>query len=275
MGVITGLRKAWGRKRLIFLVYSIQFALALTIGLQVYHVFEASIGNSLSLEGLKSGYAHTVINDLLNIHGSSLSPLFGHVRWMLILYLLISVFLSAGIWFKITRERDANFWIGASSYFLRFLVVSILFAISFVLLSALMWGPYLSKIQYWMEYWSSEEWILWLGIIIAIGWFLIAAYLFICSCFTKMSLVLDERSMIKSLGYGFYRGTRKYMSLLPGLLLFAVLIVFFYAISACINEMSLASSAMGIFLTFLLQQCVIWLKIWLRIGSYEYLKASS
>ncbi len=274
MGVITSLRKAWDRKRLISLVYVIQLALALTIGLQVYQVFEASIGDSLALEGLKSGYAHTVINDLLNIHGASLSPLLGQVRWMVLLYMVISVFLSAGIWYKITRNRDANFWIGASIYFVRFLVVSVLLALTFLVISALLWAPYLIKVQYWMEYWSSEEWILWLGIIIAVIWFLVAGYLFVCSCLTKKSLVLDERSMVKSLGYGLRTGTRAYIKLLPGLLLFAGLIIFLYVIAACVNEMTLMSSSVGIFLAFLLQQGVVWLKLWLRIGSFEYVQES-
>jgi len=98
MKIGSSLKRAWGRKRLVSLVYVVQLALALTIGLQVYQVFEASIGDSLALEGLKSGYAHTVINDLLNIHGPSLSPLLGQVRWLILLYLIISAFLSAGIW---------------------------------------------------------------------------------------------------------------------------------------------------------------------------------
>ena len=275
MSMITGLRKAWQRKRLISLVYIIQLALALTIGLQVYQVFEASIGNSLALEGLRSGYAHTVINDLLNIHGASLSPLLGQVRWMVLLYMVVSVFLSAGIWYKITRDTEANFLLGASRYFMRFLMVSVLLAIAFIILSALIWGPYLSNVQYWMEYWSSEEWILWLGIIAAIVWFLLAAYLFVCSCLAKKSLVLEERSVMKSLAYGCRRGTKTYLRLLPGLLIFAGCIALVYILVACINEMTVISSALSIFLAFLLQQAAVWLKIWLRIGAFEYVKNSA
>jgi len=274
MGVLSGLREAWGRKRLITLVYMIQLALALTVGLQVYQVFEASLGNSMALEGLKSGYAHTVINDLLNIHGASLSPLLGQVRWMILLYMLISVFLSAGIWYKISRSLGANFWVGASTYFLRFLGASVVFAIVFVVLSALLWGPYLSQIQHWMEYWSSEEWILWLGIIITIFWFLLAAYVFVCSCLTKKSIILDERSVLRSIKYGFSQGTRKYIRLLPGLLLLAGLLGLFYFGAAYINELSIVSSTFGIFLAFLLQQVVVWLKIWVRIGAFEFVRKS-
>jgi len=271
MSVISSLRQAWSRKRLISLIYVIQLALALTIGLQVYQVFEGAIGHSLALEGLKSGYAHTVINDLLNIHGPSLAPLLGQVRWMILLYMIISVFLGAGIWYKICHA-DANFWMGASRHFFSFLLVGFVFALLFLVLSAIMWGPYFTHIEHWMEYWSSEEWILWLAIIIAIFWFLIAALLFVCSCFAKKSIILKERSAVKSLGYGLSKGSKKYIRLLPGLFLFAVFITLLYCIAAYINELTMASSALGILLAFLLQQVVVWLKIWLRIGAYEYVK---
>ena len=106
-------------KRLVSLIYVIQLVFAITIGLQVYQVMDASIGRSLSLEGLRLGNAHMVINDLLNVHGASLSPLVGQIRWMIIIYLVVASFVHAGSWYLlINKDNIYGFWYGGAKTFL-------------------------------------------------------------------------------------------------------------------------------------------------------------
>lgn len=96
-------------KGLIALIYLIQIALASTIGLQVYQVIEASIGHSLSLEILIDKFDYSTFYDFFNIHGASLSPLLGLLRWLILLYLLISVFIQAGA-MGLFLHYSGSFW---------------------------------------------------------------------------------------------------------------------------------------------------------------------
>ena len=75
-GFNTGIRQ-W---RIASIVYFLQLYLALTLGMQVYDVLEASIGHSLEINKLLQQYDHTVITDFLKVHGASITPLIGQLR---------------------------------------------------------------------------------------------------------------------------------------------------------------------------------------------------
>ena len=89
-GIKTGLLQ-W---RITASVYLIQLGLSLTLGIQIYEVLQASIGHSLEINKLMHGYDHTVLTDFLKVHGASITPLLGQIRWLLLLWLLFSVFIT-------------------------------------------------------------------------------------------------------------------------------------------------------------------------------------
>ena len=89
----VGLRQ-W---RIALIVYIFQFCLVLTRGMQVFQVLEASIGHSLEINKLIKNYDHTVLTDFLKVHGASITPLIGQLRWLLLIWLFFSVFINAGL----------------------------------------------------------------------------------------------------------------------------------------------------------------------------------
>ena len=273
MSLIQIIKSGFTKPRLITIVYFIQLVLALTIGLQVYQVFGASIGNSLSLEGLKSGNAHMVINDLLNTHGASLSPLLGQVRWMVIVYIIVAAFVHGGIWHSIINNYDKmSLWIGGATYFIRMLFIGISMSLIFIIWSALAWGPYLGKIQYWMESLPSEEPILWWGIGIAILWALGSIVIFVTSCFCKVYVIRDNLKVRIAMWRALKNSLRKSWKCFSVLLAFFLILAFLYIIHSFVDDWSLFSTTIGVFILFIVQQVIVWVKIGLRISTYEYLK---
>ncbi len=273
MGLIEIIKSGFSKPRLISIVYMIQLILALTIGLQVYQVFGASIGNSLSLEGLKEGNAHMVINDLLNTHGASLSPLLGQVRWMVIVYLIVAAFVHGGIWYSIIKQYEkTSIWVGGSTYFLRMLIIGIVMSLIFIIWSALVWGPYLSKIQYWMEALASEEPILWGGIAIAVLWSFGAVFIFVASCFCKIFVIRDGIKVRVAMWKGIKASFKKTWKCLPVLFAFFMILALLYIMHSLVDDWTLFSTTIGVFVLFLIQQLVVWIKIGLRVSTYEYLK---
>ncbi len=266
--IISGL----SRRRLVTTIYFIQLILALTIGLQVYQVFEASIGNSMSLEGLKMGDAHMVINDLLNTHGASLSPLLGQVRWLVVVYLIVSAFMHAGIWYSIIKEDNTlSLWVGGATYFWKSLAIGLVMMILWILFSALIWLPYLGKIQSWMESLLSEAPILWGGIGIAMLWSFGSVFFFIASSFAKVLMIRDGKGVWSSIGQGLKNGFKKIFKILPILLLFFVVLVGVYSIHSLVDDWSVFSTTIGVLFLFFVQQLIVWFKIAMRVSVYEYL----
>ena len=260
------------KRRLVSIVYFIQLILAATVGLQTFQVINASIGDSVSIRGLQIGNAHMVINDLLNVHGSSLSPLMGQVRWMIICYLIIAVFVHAGVWTSlIHREKQHAFWVGGATYFFRCLVISVLHLMIFVLWSGILWMPYLGRIQYWMEYLPSETPILWIGLAVFTVWMIGVIFLFVSSTSSKIFLIRDEKSVWLSIKKAFVVSARKVLAFFPFFLLVAGVLFLFYMLHVWIDELPIMSSSIGILLLFLVQQIIVWSKIAIRISTYQFL----
>ena len=266
----------FNHKRLVTIVYVIQLVFAITIGLQVFNVIDASIGNSYSLEGLKTGNAHMVVNDLLNVHGPSLSPLFGQVRWIVLVYLIISAFINGGIWYSILGPGNRNsFWIGGANYFGRCLKIGIFWTVVFILISALLWIPYLTNISRWMEEWPSEAPILWIGAAVVIVWSIISVFLFVGSSYSKIFLIQKGLSSWKSIIRGVKFSAQRTLKLFPVLLIFAAGLIVLYAFHMWIDDFNIMKTSFGIFVLFIIQQVIVWSKIAIRVGAYKYIASSN
>jgi len=268
------MRAAFGLWKIGWIVYLIQLLFVLPIGLQVYQVMEASFGQSMTLSKLMDGFDYGIIQDFMNVHGASLSPLMGYARWLILIYLLISAFTSGGIWnsIKIGEGKWSIFWEGCSEYFRRFLVIGLVFMLVFVVWSLVIWAPYLTSFFNMMETWLDDSRIVYLGILLLVFWMLGLAFLFVWSSFTKIAILNDDSiSIWGAIKKGGRNAIRKYIKLLPTLLVFGVLIAALYTLNLWL-EKTIGITSVGLILFFLVvQQGIIWLKIMLRMGVYKYL----
>ncbi len=259
-------------RKLITTIYLLQFVMAITVGLQVYNVLDASIGNSLSINGLKYGNAHMVINDLLNTHGPSLSPVLGQARWMMLVYLIFAAFIHGGIWNSLIHTGAENaFWNGGATYFFKCLGCGMIWTFLLLIWSAVLWIPYISRITIWMEQWPSEAPILWIGVLIFFIWLIGVLIFFVASCYSKVFIIRDDRQVLKSVWKGLKTGIRQTFRVVPILLIFATATGVLYAIHAVIDDSRILASTIGIFILFFIQQLIVWIKIGLRISTYRYL----
>lgn len=155
----VGLRQ-W---RVVGIVYLLQFGLALTVGMQADHVLEASIGRSLALKQLMEGYDHTVITDFLKVHGASITPLIGQVRWLLLFWLVFSVFLNAGLMtcaVSPEKNKPRDFWTGAAEQFLPFLRIACFFIALALLWTVAILLPLGLRLQPMLQAYHTEQYAL-------------------------------------------------------------------------------------------------------------------
>lgn len=199
--VRTGLRQ-W---RIAFTVYIIQLCLAFTVGMQVYEVLEASIGRSLELNKLLQHYDHTVITDFLSIHGASLTPLIGQLRWLLPVWLLFSVFINGGMLYCAAFPEQASwraFWQGGAAYFFPFLKIALFFLVLALLWSVLVLLPAAASLMPALEGLPSEQYAVWGVAVAALVWLSGLALIYIWSVLSRLQCLQLDTTLSKGIKDG-------------------------------------------------------------------------
>ncbi|MEZ4950448.1 MAG: hypothetical protein R2784_13830 [Saprospiraceae bacterium] len=267
-----GWRFALGSWRLIFLVYFLLLMLVLPIGMQIYHVMDASIGNSLSLQTLLKDYDHTVWMDLLNVHGASLSPLLGQLRWIVPFYLLIAVFLQAGLMGAVFQNSPKwkTFWEQGAHWYFSFLKIGLFFLIFFLLGMLIIWLPfsmYIININEWLVDETSLVWLFFTTIFFTIIFFSLVFIWSVRSRFFKMEN--QDTGIFKAIKMGgkqFGKNLIKYLFLYLFISLPAIL--FFVLYNVLEAKWGMISPAL-VWMFVFFQQIFILLRIGLRIALYK------
>lgn len=271
--VISGLRISWQHRQLSLIIYLIQLSLAILIGFQVYQVIEASIGHSASVEKIIHGYDHTVLRDLINVHGASLSPLAGQLRWILLIYAIYSVYLQGGILEVLVKEgRDwSDFWRGGARYFRPFMLFGLMFTTLLFLWSAVIWLPFLIGLFPMVESLDRERPIFWIIIVLALLWLLGVAIIFLFSINTRLSYLMDENKIWNALKAGVKKSFQMIRIRFPVIIIYFGLIVLSYYFNFLLEwNVGISSSSLIIFF-IIWQQFMILFKIYLRISLYASL----
>ncbi|MBK8427921.1 MAG: hypothetical protein IPL27_19000 [Lewinellaceae bacterium] len=180
----------------------VQFCLALTLGMQVHGVLESSIGHSLEINKLLQHYDHTVLTDFLKVHGASITPLIGQLRWLLLVWLLFSVFIHAGLLVCAARPEQTggrNFWTAGAAYFFPFLKISLFFLLLALVGTVVLFLPIALFLEPSLQYFSSEKYSVWLvlGFLLLYGFGLIKLYVW--SVLSRLSHVETGASTFKSI----------------------------------------------------------------------------
>lgn len=264
------LARAWSHRRLVWVVYIFQLILAITIGLQVYQVIEASIGQSTNLDKLITGFDYTVIQDLINIHGASISPLIGQLRWYVLAYLIFSAFMQAGVLYVVVHRLDnwLSFWKGAALYFFKFLLFGLLFVLLFIVWTLLVWTPYASNLFYMVEHWVNEPMIIYLLIGLTILYCLGAVFLFSWSLLARLYFMRDGFPFFKSIRLGLVKVFSQFRLVYSIAFLFALLIGLLYYANLCLEWYIGIKTEFLIIAFFIIQQAVVWFKLLIRVAVY-------
>jgi len=269
-----GIREGIKHWRAGMIVYILLLSLALTIGIQVYHVLEASIGNSLELNRLIKQYDHTVIQDFLRVHGASVSPLLGQLRWYIVVYLIFSIFINAGLIHCVVRNDPKsdwrNFWSGGASYFYPFLKIGFFFFLMFAFWTAIIAIPtskYISKI---FSTSTTEMPMYWVA---GIATILVLLYWVVIMCWsinTKLSYMhMDHQGIWSAIKNGFRFTKYKFLSSPRLLLLFIIFQLVIVALHLYVEGIFGMTSTALIVLFFITQQLLIFFRILWRLMVYE------
>jgi len=271
--LVYGIRKGAGHWRAGLIVYALLLSLGLTIGIQVYHVLEASIGNSMELEKLIKQYDHTVIRDFLKVHGASVTPLVGQLRWYLLIFLGFSIFINAGLLNCVVsnepRKDWMNFWSGGATYFYVFLKIGIFFLLMFAFWTGIIAVPaslYIGKIFNTMATEMPMYYIVGISAMLILFYWLI---LLSWSINTKLVYINQKEKVWSSIKQGFRLTIKGFLSSPRFLLLFIVFQLVVVFIHLYLEGIFGMTSGLLIAIFFITQQLLVFFRILWRLMVYE------
>lgn len=271
--ISDGLKNAVKHWRLSMILYLIQLSVAVVIGFEVYQVMEASIGHSASVEEIIRGYNHTILRDFVNVHGASISPLLGQMRWIILVYAVYSVFLHGGILNVLIRDGAdwTDFWKGGAQYFKPFLVYALLFVTLFMLWSAVIWLPTLGGLFSLIEAMDRERPIYWIFVAAVVIWILGVVWIYLVSLSTRYFFIAKGERFWRSIRAGLQETASVWKLFFPVVVFFVLVLSAIYGANFFF-ELQLGITSKLLILVFLLwQQIMVFIKIYLRIGLYSSL----
>lgn len=264
---LTGMRQ-W---RIAGIVYIIQFCLALTLGMEVHNVLGASIGNSLEINKLLTHYDHTVVSDFLKVHGASITPLIGQLRWLLLAWLLFSVFIDAGMLYCAVRQDEATglaFWKGGAVYFFPFLKIALVFLLLVLVWSMLVLVPIGMFLQPALEQFSSEATAVWLVIGLLLLYVVGLVKFYIWSVVSRTYQLQHNVSIYSALQMGLRIFWKRKSPLLGFVFGFVGLQVLLFVLYWWLESVSGMTTPMLIGVFFLIQQVFVFFRIQIRQMMY-------
>jgi len=255
--VISSFRESLKLKKVIGLVYATQLVLAIAVAIAAGN-FINQLAHTASIHELLLDFNYQIIEDL-KVAAQSNWAMIAKVTFVVaILYLVISLFLHSGLLYCIYHRRYAikDFVIGVKSYYRRFFLVAVFFLTLSILWTILIWFPYLSKLFYMIEYWVAEYMIVWLIPILGTRYFMIYQSHWSFSVFRQ----------------GFRQVRAQLKSHYIQLFLYAALLMLIYGVSILLDQRIGVSSALLVFLFFIIQQSIVLIKLWHKVSVYISLR---
>lgn len=268
----TGFKAAVRFPGMVVLIYFVNIIPALLIALPFFGLLNESIGQSLSPIKMIRDFDFTVFFDFINNHESAVNALMAEIKWLTLFYLLISIFLNGGILRTLNKRKFtfSSFFAGSGYNFIRFLGLSGLMLALHIILILVVFVPLNGILSSLYDSGFTEDVLFRTAIGVSIFYALLSIILFAVADYAKFYMLLhDTFNIFKALWQGFRFSFRHFLKTYV-LFLFLLLIpaLFTYLYISIEDDIQMISPE-HIFILFIIQQVVIFLRIWLRIWIFS------
>jgi len=265
---IGGFQQSLRSPRMILILYAVNILTALILALPFMNTLKEGFGNSGIVENLVSDFDYTTLSNFMFYSGKGVYAIFSGVKWLVLAYFIISVFLTGGILRTLNKEKftTSTFFAGSAYNFFRLLGLAAIMIIVQIIFALLVYVPMGLIIKSIMPSVSSEITlyiVVFTAIILHLLLFLLVSMI---GDYAKFYLVLDDSFNIFK---GFWKGVKyvfsnffKTYSLY--FILFILPAAFMYLYLYLEKDIKMATG-IGILIVFLLQQAFILLRVILRV----------
>ncbi len=276
------LQSYWKRKqhwKAALIVYWVQFFLAATVGITIYTRMKTVMGNSISLSKLKTGFDYTIISDFLSVSSGMIAELIQQVLGLVLIYLLISVFLQAGI-LSVLSEKSENgvteFCKGGAYFFLPFFKIGLFFWTITILWTGVLWLPIITNMQKILIQYKDERVFIWVVIGILVVYFVGLWILFAWSLLGRIYYIQNGVTIFKGIKQGLSIFLEQWKPVFINIIAFLLLNIVVGAVYFGIINLFKPDTFFFLLLMFIIQQVFILGRIIIRFGFYSsFLRLSS
>ncbi len=257
---------------MILILYAINFGFAILLATLFFSSMKSSAGQSLELETILTNFNYTFFVDLMNQSSDVFKNIFKQIKWFMIIYWFLNIFLSGGILQTITNQRFkiSVFFAASGRNFFRFLGTSILNILLHIFVALIIYVPIFYIVKALSLGFTTEHSYYYIAIIA----FMLHAFAFgivvMINDYSKIYFLSNES---KNIFKAFWQATKFVFSkLFKTYLLFILLILpslaMFYLYISFYGNIQMATT-FGIIVMFFIQQVFILLRIWFRVWIYS------
>ncbi|MBN1253364.1 MAG: hypothetical protein JXR51_03195 [Bacteroidales bacterium] len=265
---IGGFRQAFRSPRMILILYFANILTALILALPFMGFLKSGFANSDIISNLINDFDFTAFSNLFYYHGDGIKAILGGIKWLILIYFVISIFLTGGILRTLNKEKftTSNFFAGAAYNFFRFLGLNLIMIAVQIIFILIVYIPMTFIMKHFSATVSSEITLYYIFFSAFTLHLLFFLFISMIGDYAKFYLVLENSFNIfkgfwKGVKYVFQNFLKTYVLYLILLFLPAVVMYLYIYIEKDIKM----ATEIGILIVFLLQQAFILLRVILRI----------
>ena len=262
--------KATKQWKSILLIYGVQLVLGIIVAVIAYRQFNGAIGSSLELDRLANGFDRSIFSDMINKFPVIIEYIQSRFALMVVLFLLLSIFLHAGLLSNIRYGYYSIFkyFQNANIFFFKFLKVVLISLFFKIVVLAIIWVPFFMFIGDPLETFHSEKTLIFtvIGLVILSILFLIVIWLW--SVLSRYH-ILDENRSLVSMKAGWrllISNFARYYLVGCGLILLHVIITWLY--TTVVDDWG-AETWFSVLALVIMQQLFSLIRIWIRAFGYS------
>ena len=262
--------KATKQWKSILLIYGVQLVLGIIVAVIAYRQFNGAIGSSLELDRLANGFDRSIFSDMINKFPVIIEHIQSRFALMVVLFLLLSIFLHAGLLSNIRYGYYSIFkyFQNANIFFFKFLKVVLISLFFKIVVLAIIWVPFFMFIGDPLETFHSEKTLIFtvIGLVILSTLFLIVIWLW--SVLSRYHIVDENRSLV-SMKAGWrllISNFARYYMVGCGLILLHVIITWLY--TTVVDDWG-AETWFSVLALVIMQQLFSLIRIWIRAFGYS------
>ena len=262
--------KATKQWKSILLIYGVQLVLGIIVAVIAYRQFNGAIGSSLELDRLANGFDRSIFSDMINKFPVIIEHIQSRFALMVVLFLLLSIFLHAGLLSNIRYGYYSIFkyFQNANIFFFKFLKVVLISLFLKIVVLAIIWVPFFMLIGDPLETFHSEKTLIFtvIGLVILSTLFLIVIWLW--SVLSRYHIVDENRSLV-SMKAGWrllISNFARYYIVGCGLILLHVIITWLY--TSVVDDWG-AETWFSVLALVIMQQLFSLIRIWIRVFGYS------
>ncbi len=258
--------------RMIFILYTINFVVAILLAISFFNSLHLSVGHSLERETILKQFDFSFFVDISNQSLDVFINIFCQIQWFVLIYWLLSVFVTGGVFQTIVDAKFniTTFLIASLRNFIKFFGINILSLVFHILIIAIIYPAFYYISVALSSYFTSEN-----------SYYIMAATaMFIHLFFFLIILMINDyakffvftnrsnnifKGVIYAIRFIFYNFLKTYSLLLFLILPSGILIGSYFLLAGDLYM----TTILNIILMFLIQQIFIFLKIGFKVWRFS------